>query len=48
MVILIASGVAARLGVIFRDPQKLETARNVTDVVFDKTGTLTIGDLTVV
>ncbi|KAL5439956.1 hypothetical protein PMIN07_005893 [Paraphaeosphaeria minitans] len=47
MVVLIASGVAARLGIIFRDPQKLETARSVTDVVFDKTGTLTDGILTV-
>jgi len=47
MVILIASGVAARFGIIFRDPQKFEVARNVTDVVFDKTGTLTCGTLTV-
>ncbi|KZM27877.1 P-type Cu(2+) transporter [Ascochyta rabiei] len=43
MVVLIAGGVAARYGIIFRDPQKLEVARNVTDVVFDKTGTLTTG-----
>lgn len=48
MVILIASGISARAGIIFRDPQKLETARNVTDVIFDKTGTLTDGVLTVV
>lgn len=48
MVILIASGVSARFGIIFRDPQKLEVARNVTDVVLDKTGTLTTGQLTVV
>jgi heavy metal translocating P-type ATPase len=48
MVVLIAGGVAARFGIIFRDPQKLETARNVTDVIFDKTGTLTCGVLTVV
>ena len=47
MVILIAGGVAARYGVIFKDPQKLEVARNVTDVVFDKTGTLTTGYFTV-
>ncbi|KAF1977334.1 heavy metal translocatin [Bimuria novae-zelandiae CBS 107.79] len=47
MVVLIASGVAARAGIIFRNPQKLETARCVTDVVFDKTGTLTTGQLTV-
>jgi cation transport ATPase len=43
MVVLIAGGVAARYGIIFRDPQKLEVARNVTDVIFDKTGTLTTG-----
>jgi Cu2+-exporting ATPase len=48
MVVLIAGGVAARFGVIFRDPQKLEIAQNVTDIVFDKTGTLTCGVLTVV
>ncbi|KAF2110678.1 E1-E2 ATPase-domain-containing protein [Lophiotrema nucula] len=48
MVILIAGGVSARFGIIFRDPQKLEVARNVTDVVFDKTGTITTGELTVV
>jgi cation transport ATPase len=47
MVVLIASGVAARSGIIFRDPQKLEITRSVTDVVFDKTGTLTDGVLTV-
>lgn len=47
MVVLIASGVAARAGVVFKDPQKLETARSVTDVVFDKTGTLTTGRLMV-
>jgi heavy metal translocating P-type ATPase len=47
MVVLIAGGVAARFGIIFRDPQKLEIARNVTDVVFDKTGTLTCGRMDV-
>ncbi|KAF1956903.1 heavy metal translocatin [Byssothecium circinans] len=41
MVILIASGVSARYGIIFRDPQKLQVARYVTDAIFDKTGTLT-------
>jgi Cu2+-exporting ATPase len=48
MVVLIAGGVAARFGIIFRDPQKLEVARSVTDVVFDKTGTLTSGMLAVI
>ncbi|KAF3051768.1 hypothetical protein E8E11_010486 [Didymella keratinophila] len=47
MVVLIAGGVAARYGIIFRDPQKLEVARGVTDVIFDKTGTLTTGFFTV-
>ncbi|CAO2656011.1 Nn.00g048140.m01.CDS01 [Neocucurbitaria sp. VM-36] len=48
MVILVAGGVAARFGIIFRDPRKIEIARTVTDVVFDKTGTLTCGFPTVV
>lgn len=48
MVVLISGGVAARFGIIFRDPTMLETARNVTDVVFDKTGTLTCGVPTVI
>ena len=48
MVVLIAGGVAARHGIIFRDPQKLEVARNVTDVIFDKTGTLTTGYFSVI
>ncbi|KAF2001910.1 heavy metal translocatin [Amniculicola lignicola CBS 123094] len=48
MVVLIAGGASARFGIIFRDPQKLEVARNVTDIIFDKTGTLTTGELTVV
>lgn len=43
MVVLIAGGVSARYGIIFRDPQKLEITRGVTDVIFDKTGTLTTG-----
>ncbi|XP_014560897.1 hypothetical protein COCVIDRAFT_12351 [Bipolaris victoriae FI3] len=47
-VILIASGVAARYGIILRDPQKLEITRKVTHVIFDKTGTLTCGKLDVV
>jgi Cu2+-exporting ATPase len=48
MVVLIAGGTSARFGIIFRDPQKLEVARNATDIVFDKTGTLTKGALAVV
>ncbi|KAF3006579.1 hypothetical protein E8E13_006813 [Curvularia kusanoi] len=48
MVVLIAGGVAARYGVVFKNPQMLEVARNATDVVFDKTGTLTTSYFTVV
>lgn len=48
MVVLIAGGVAARYGVIFRDPRKLEIAHNITDVVLDKTGTLTTGYFSVI
>ncbi|KAH6629851.1 E1-E2 ATPase-domain-containing protein [Boeremia exigua] len=48
MVIVIASGVAARRGVIFKSAASIEVAYKATDVVFDKTGTLTLGQLTVV
>ncbi|GJE88553.1 heavy metal translocating P-type ATPase [Phanerochaete sordida] len=47
MVVLIASGVAARLGLIFKAATTIETAREVTHAVFDKTGTLTTGHLEV-
>jgi Cd2+-exporting ATPase len=48
MVIVIAGGVAADNGVIFKTGQTIETARLVSHVVFDKTGTLTEGKLTVI
>ncbi|KAF9632760.1 ATPase P-type K/Mg/Cd/Cu/Zn/Na/Ca/Na/H-transporter [Lasiodiplodia theobromae] len=48
MVIIIASGVAAKHGVIFRAPTAIETAKGVTHVVVDKTGTLTEGKLSVI
>ncbi|KAJ8108651.1 hypothetical protein OPT61_g8025 [Boeremia exigua] len=48
MVVLIAGGVAARYGVIVRDPRKLEVTHKITDVIFDKTGTLTTGYFSVV
>lgn len=47
MVIVIASGVAAQRGVIFKSADSIEVAYKTTDIVFDKTGTLTRGDLTV-
>lgn len=48
MVIVIASGVAAKRGVIFKTAGSIEVAYKTTDVVFDKTGTLTAGKLEVV
>ncbi|TKA67665.1 hypothetical protein B0A49_08061 [Cryomyces minteri] len=47
MVIVIAGGVAAKHGVIFKSAGTIETARNAVHVVFDKTGTLTQGRLKV-
>ncbi len=37
------TGVAAQHGILIRDIETLERARNIDTVVFDKTGTLTIG-----
>ncbi|CAO2649078.1 Nn.00g100270.m01.CDS01 [Neocucurbitaria sp. VM-36] len=48
MVIVVASGIAARRGVIFKSANSIEVAYKTTDVVFDKTGTLTAGQLAVV
>ncbi|KAJ8117967.1 hypothetical protein OPT61_g964 [Boeremia exigua] len=47
MVIVIASGVAARRGVVFKSAASIEVAYKTTDVVFDKTGTITLGQLAV-
>jgi Cu+-exporting ATPase len=41
--ITVATGHGARLGILFRSAQAIETARRLTNVVFDKTGTLTEG-----
>lgn len=41
--VLVASGAAARLGVIFKGGDILERMSRVTVAVFDKTGTLTLG-----
>lgn len=48
MVLVIASGVGAKHGVIFRSAEAMRVAKGVTHVVFDKTGTLTQGGLSVV
>jgi len=41
--IIVATGSAARRGILVKDVASLERARAVTAVVFDKTGTLTLG-----
>ncbi|KAI0593533.1 copper-translocating P-type ATPase [Biscogniauxia sp. FL1348] len=48
MVIVIAGGVAADRGIIFKSAEAIEMAFRTTHVVFDKTGTLTEGNLKVV
>ncbi|EAU37469.1 hypothetical protein ATEG_02507 [Aspergillus terreus NIH2624] len=47
MVIVIASGVAAERGVVFKAADSIEVAYKASHVVFDKTGTMTQGKLTV-
>ncbi|KAB8230335.1 cation-transporting P-type ATPase PCA1 [Aspergillus alliaceus] len=47
MVIVIASGVAAERGIIFKAADGIEVACKTSHVIFDKTGTLTQGKLTV-
>lgn len=41
--LMVGTGLAARRGVLVRDPQALDVLRDVQVVVFDKTGTLTEG-----
>ncbi len=41
--IMVGTGVAARHGILIRDPASLERSRAIRSVVFDKTGTLTEG-----
>ncbi|MBM5810891.1 MAG: copper-translocating P-type ATPase [Gammaproteobacteria bacterium] len=43
MSVMVATGRAATLGVLFRDAEALETLRRVDTLVIDKTGTLTEG-----
>ena len=48
MVMVIAGGVGAKHGVIFKSPRAIEDARHASHVIFDKTGTLTQGQFEVV
>ena len=48
MVVVVATGVAAERGVIFKSVDAIEIAWKTSHVVFDKTGTLTQGKLTIV
>lgn len=43
MVVLVATGLGARYGLLFKGGQAIEAAGRITDVVFDKTGVLTDG-----
>lgn len=47
MVVVIAGGVGAKHGLIFKSADTIENARNISHVIFDKTGTLTQGKLSV-
>lgn len=48
MVVVIANGVAAERGVVFKSAHVVELGCKVTHVIFDKTGTLTTGEPAVV
>ena len=43
--LLVASGKAAKKGIVIRSPRSIEKAVGITDVVFDKTGTITTGQM---
>ncbi|SKA11167.1 Cu+-exporting ATPase [Pilibacter termitis] len=45
--IIVASGIAARLGIFIRDAQTMERMNEIDTIIFDKTGTLTQGKLSV-
>lgn len=43
--LMVASGKAAKKGIIIRSPRSIEKAVGITDAVFDKTGTITTGQM---
>jgi Cu+-exporting ATPase len=43
--LMVASGKAAKSGVVIRSPRSIEKAVGITDAVFDKTGTITTGQM---
>lgn len=45
MVVVIASSIASKHGLMFKTADSIDLARNISHVVFDKTGTLTQGNL---
>ena len=45
--IIIGTGVAAKLGILFKGGEAIEACRTLDTICFDKTGTLTTGILSV-
>ena len=45
--IMVATGAAAKQGILFKNGEALQKAGNIDTIVFDKTGTLTSGNLTI-
>ena len=43
--LMVASGKAAKSGIVIRSPRSIEKAVGITDAVFDKTGTITTGQM---